>query len=137
VNAFLDLAQRQVSAPHKAQHRAAEKRAQRKALVERDQLHRWWQRWRQERTEELIATHGEPVRELVAFLDNMTLNDGMALVAQVDAWRQADSDTRFEILSLVDNAIVRLRETHGLPPFDDPLPDEADNVFLLAREALS
>jgi hypothetical protein len=137
VNVFLDLAQQQISAPRKVQQRAVEKRAQRKALVEHDQLQRWWRRWRQERTEELLATHGEKVRELVAFLDRMTPSDGMALIARVEAWRQADNDTRFEILSLVDNAIVRLREAHDLPPFDDPLPDEPPNVFLLIREALS
>ena len=68
----------------------------------------------------------------------MTLDQGAALVATIEQgpWRQADTDVRFEILSLIDGVIVTLRERHGFPPFDDALPDERLNVFLTVRELL-
>ena len=68
----------------------------------------------------------------------MTLGDASALLAHVKQgpWRDSDADTRFEILSLVDAAIVQLRERAGMEPFDDPSFDRPPNVFLLLREWL-
>jgi hypothetical protein len=43
---------------------------------------------------------------------------------------------RFEILALVDAAIVRLRERSALTPFDDPLPHEPPNAFQIIKELL-
>ena len=51
-------------------------------------------------------------------------------------WRDADADTRFLILVLVDAAVIRLRERAGLVPFDDPLRDEESNTFLTIRKLL-
>jgi hypothetical protein len=75
---------------------------------------------------------------LIDFLDGRALDRGAALVSLVEAgpWRHADRDTRFEVLALIDTAIIGLREHHGLPAFDDPI-DARPNVFLLIREALS
>jgi hypothetical protein len=76
----------------------------------------------------------------VGFLESVTLGDEAALLAFVKQgpWREADSDTRFEILALVDTAIVRLRERDGLAPFDDGLPwsDQPPGAFLMLREWL-
>jgi hypothetical protein len=47
-------------------------------------------------------------------------------------WRAADANTRFLILTLVDAAIIRLREAAELPPFDD-LRDE---TFVIIRKEL-
>jgi hypothetical protein len=68
----------------------------------------------------------------------MTLEDGAALIAQLERgpWRDADPNVRFEILALVDERIIALRERTGLVSFDDPLPGEPASVFLLIREAL-
>ena len=52
-------------------------------------------------------------------------------------WYGADSDTRFQVLRLIDMALVQLRERHGLPPFNDALPDEPPTVFQIIREELA
>ncbi len=145
MNAFLDLADRQIAAPVKARHRAAESRAMRAAerkaiIIKRDRLCDEWQRWHEERRDALLAgPHAAAAQALLDFLETMTLSDGAALIAQIERgpWRGADADTRFEILSLIDACIVSLRERGGLPPFDDALPGEPLNVFLVVREALS
>jgi hypothetical protein len=144
MNAFVEIGARQISAPAKARLRATERRARRaeqKALAERDDLFRLW---KHKRREELAAalggSHGEGLKQLVEFLDTMTLQSAAELIERVRAgnWDVADRDTRFLALDLVSNAIVNLRERHDLPPFDDPLPwsDEPPNAFLMLREWL-
>jgi hypothetical protein len=141
VNAFIDLAARQISAPVRARQRAAEKRAsrkQQKALAERAATFCQWKHEQRERVAELLAgPHAEAAQTLLAFLDALTLDQAPALVALVKAgpWQNADADTRFEILSLINAAITALRERHDLPPFDDPLPPRT-NAFLTIREWL-
>jgi hypothetical protein len=144
MNAFLDLADRQNAAPIRARQRAVEKRAERKGNG-RDYLISSWRQWRDEpceirnRCALLASQQGDVARALITFLASMTLHDGTALVELVKAgpWQQADRDTRFEILRLIDAAIIALREAHGLVPFDDALPGEPASVFLLIREALA
>jgi hypothetical protein len=147
MNAFLELADRQIAAPVKARQRAVQKRAareaERKAIIERDRLRGEWQRWRRGRRETLLAgPHAVAAQALFDFLGAMALADGAALIAPIERgpWRDADGDARFEILSLVDDHIIALRERHDLPPFDDPLDDPLDDsssVFLAVRGLLS
>jgi len=140
VNAFLDYAEKQTPATVKARQRAAEKRratAAEKALTERDDLFHLWKLHRQERLEALLAgPHGAAARELVAFLQTMTLDDGDRLVELVRAagWAHVNADTRFEILSLINASITALRERAKLPPIDDALPDETPTTFIIIRE---
>ena len=137
-NAFLDRADRQISAPRKAHRHAVEKRAARQ-VAGREQLAAAWRQWHGERRAALLAgPHGDAARHLISFLDDITLARGAALVSLVEAgpWRHADRDTRFEVLALIDTAIIGLREPHGFPAFDDPVGDRP-NVFQLIREALS
>jgi hypothetical protein len=142
MNAFAEIGARQISAPAKARQRAVEKRARKaeqKALAERDTLHRGWKKWRRERIEVLLSgPHGNAARDLVAFLADMTLDDASALLTRVKQgpWRSCDADTRFEVLSLIDAAIIRLRERADMPAFDDPLPGQPPNAFLILRECL-
>jgi hypothetical protein len=52
-------------------------------------------------------------------------------------WAGADADTCYEILSLLDTVIIKRRERMGLVPFDDALPGQPDNLFLILRERLA
>jgi hypothetical protein len=140
MNAFLELAEKQTPASVKARRRAAEKRravAAEKALAERDDLFHLWKKWRRERLEMLLSgPHGDAARELVTFLQAMTLDDGGRLVEFVRAagWARTNDDTKFEVLSLINATITALRERAKLAPIDDPLPDEQSSAFLIIRE---
>jgi hypothetical protein len=46
-------------------------------------------------------------------------------------------DTRLTVLHHINDRITRMRERHGLPPFDDPLPGQPDNVFWIVRSILA
>jgi hypothetical protein len=137
---WAELADRQISSPRKARLRAVERVAA--AREERVILQRAWRAWRHERVEELCSgpLYGRAARDLREMLRNMKIGDADALVAAVKAgpWREADADTRHEILCLIDHAIIALRERNDLPPFDDPLPfaDEPLTVFQIIREHL-
>jgi len=134
-NAFEELAERQIPAPRKVRLRAAKKRA-----AEKDRLQAGWRAWRKERREALLAgPHGRTARELLRLVDALTLDDGDALIEAVlrGPWCKADPDTRAEILSLIDRALIELRERHDLAPFDDALPGEQPNAFLVLRGLLA
>ena len=141
MNAFLELAGRQICAPVKGRQRAAEKRvmrkAEQKALDERDCMFGAWKRWRSEQLDAALAgAHREMLQALIAFLKT-TKSDG-ALIEHVHAgnWQAADADTRFLALRLINAAITRLREQRGLVPFDDALPGEPPTAFQIIREML-
>ena len=122
MNAFLDLADRQLTAPAKRRLHSAAERARNKALAERDKLFRFWlEHCRKQREELLAGPYGEAAHELIALLDRMTLEQGGELIALVERgpWRSADAIRASPVLQLVDGSIARLRERHGLAPFDD------------------
>jgi hypothetical protein len=139
---FAALADRQIVAPRKARLRAAQERTERarqKALEERHELFRLWQKQQRQQVEALLhGSHGAAVHELAGFLEQMTLTSGSELIELVrrGPWREADSDTRFQVLRLIDGALAQLREHHDLPPFDDALPGEPLTVFQIIRAEL-
>jgi hypothetical protein len=73
----------------------------------------------------------------LAFFKTMTGPAALIEFIASGPWGDADSDVRFEILSLLDAVIIRRREKMGLAPFDDALPDQPLNVFLILREQLA
>jgi hypothetical protein len=108
-----------------------------KTLKEQRYEFRQWRRWRRERVEELLAgLHGEAARDLLIMLRNMPSASALLNAVAAGSWRDADPDTRYEILALCDAAIIRHRERKGLAPIDDALPGQPDNVFLKLRELL-
>ena len=146
MNAFLDYVAKSETAADKARQRTAEKRrataaqkAAEKALRERDDLFRLYKKERRERLNALLAgPRGSAAQELVTFLKTITLTDEPRLIEAVRAggWEHADANTRFEILALIDAAIIALRERAGLPPISDPLPGQPPSAFLILRELL-
>ena len=141
MNPFLELAERQISAPVKARQRAAEKRAMRtaeqKAIAKRDCMFQAWKHWRREQLDAALGgPHGGALQALIAFLKTMKCGDALIEHVRAGDWKAADGDTRFLVLHLVNAAIVRLREERGLAPFDDALPSEPPTAFQIIRELL-
>ena len=96
-------------------------------------------RWRCEQFDAALAgPHDEALGELTAFLETMTLKSAAALIehARAGPWQNADSDVRFLALHMINEAIVQLREQHGLPPFDDNLPGQPENAFRRVKRIL-
>ena len=156
-NPFEQLAQRQMVAATRKKHEAAEKRAAKKIVLsdtdapmklsemeqkQADQARqmRMWRAWHRQQMEAITnGPHGADWRELVRKVKSATFEDhGIILraVRAADWLHEADIGTRVVAVSMVANAIVRLRELNGLAPFDDSLPGEDPTVFEIVRDEL-
>jgi hypothetical protein len=99
-----------------------------------------WQHWHRERLQAALAgPDGCMVAELVKLLRGLSWESASALLQFVRAtpWHDVDHETRAVALHQINFAIIRLRERHGLPPFDDALPGDRLNVFQTIREMIS
>ncbi|MCA1452170.1 hypothetical protein I6F35_02935 [Bradyrhizobium sp. BRP22] len=95
---------------------------------------------RTESTALLSSEHSANYRILLALLRRLTPQSSHELVDYVKGarWIKAcDRDQQFTVLSMMDMAIVRARVHAGLPPFDDALPGEPDNAFLILRKEIT
>ena len=114
------------------------KTQQQKALAEKRIELRLWKKWRRERIEGVLdGPFGEPTRALLAFCKTMTTPTALINLVKAGPWSNASPDVRFEILALVDAVIVKRREKMGLAPFDDGLPGQPENTFLILRAHLA
>jgi hypothetical protein len=114
-------------------------KARDKARDDRDRQFRGWLRFQRRQVDDaLVGPHGAALAELIKLLADLTLDQSADLIASLQAgpWRAADPDTRYLVIRLCGSRLVDLREGVGLPPFDDPLPHEPPDVFLLIRELL-
>lgn len=153
-NYFIDLAERQMSAPvkrkiKKQEDRAAEIAAGAQTYVptpaerkirEESKLLRQWVKWHRERRRELFSgDHKIEFMQLIRFLRTMTTSDAAKLIEIVkrSGWLLTSPlEARQEMLSTINQAIVRVRERAGLVPIDDALPGEPLTAFLQIREML-
>ena len=73
----------------------------------------------------------------MAFLDRLELSSASACSLVSSAGLDSVSyDVRLTILHELNTAITRLREQQGMPPFDDRVPGERDNVFRRIKHIL-
>jgi hypothetical protein len=129
-------------APLRQPRRVSTRQAKRQAemVAERAQLFRLYRRQRKEDIGALLAgPYGAAAQILIDFLENTGPTSAPDLIERVQSgpWHVADRDTRALIFGLIDAALIQLRERAGLAPFDDPLPGEKTDVFLVIREMLS
>jgi hypothetical protein len=139
VNHFLALAERQISAPVKRRIAAAEAPRQDKAEREREALAAHFVAWRAQRLAALRSgPYSDEIAEIDQILERLTTDTIPNLAQYVCGSRlvDADCDTRHGALSLIGAALARTREEAGLEPFDDGLPDQVPDAFILVREAL-
>jgi hypothetical protein len=115
---------------HRSQAREQEREAESRQL-------RRWKQWRHERLDALLAgPYAEPANALCAFLKTMSRPTALIEFVKSGLWASADPNTRSEVLALVNTAIIRQRERRNMEPFDDALPGQPKNVFLILREYL-
>jgi hypothetical protein len=111
---------------------------QQKELREQHIKLRMWKRWRRERVEALLSgPYSAAARDLLETLRTMTTPSSLLDAVAVGPWSGIDITTRQEILALIDAAIIARREKLGMPSFDDPLPGQSPNAFLVLRERLA
>jgi len=113
------------------------------AIHERDLMFRQYRKKKREEYANLFAipVYGEFLRKFHATLGHFNLSDPPRMIAYVKkeaaAWlRHAPAHIRQAALEMINNRIVRLRVRAGKEPFDDPLPGQPDNPFLVCKREL-
>ena len=57
-------------------------------------------------------------------------------MVKLGQWQRTDLNTRLEVLGLIDDYIIKLREANGLASIDDGLTDNDLTAFQQIREML-
>lgn len=114
-----------------------------KALAEKDRLLRQANAQKRRELANLYADEqwGERLRKFGATLNHFGIEHSDEMVAYVHRearWlrHEAPDDIRHMALHLVGERIQRIRARAGLVPFDDPLPGEEPDTFLLCKAEL-
>lgn len=86
----------------------------------------------------LDSEHGAAYARMMAIVKRLP-GSAVELVDNLQkGWVGAlSAQQKFVVLSMIDARIIRVREMDGRPPFDDPLPDEPDNLFLICRRIIA
>lgn len=110
-------------------------------MAEKRELELRYRAVKEEERQRLIdGPMGQELGKLIYFLEGLAPHQGADLVNYVRGcfWlKGADPELRFTVLHLVAGAITSLRESQGLPPFDDPVFTDRTSVFLKLREMLA
>ena len=113
-----------------------------KALRERDRL---WARYRAARRDHrrrlYQAPDGEKLHAFALQIGRYGISDAALFLAYVQeqarGWlATADPEMRLEASGIVSERIQRIRVSEGLPPFNDPLPDQEDDLWQACKREL-
>jgi hypothetical protein len=110
-----------------------------KQAREQAALLRAWKAFHSEQLEQALASaHGAVIAELMGVLDRLEIDSAAALLAAMQRadWHSVDYTTRLTVLHQVNQAVTRLREKHGMAPFDDGPPGTPDNAFRKVKALL-
>ena len=131
MNAFEALADAQTPAPVKRKLDAAERRRAKARQAEQElkdekvlsKMYR--QAVAKERNTLLCGARGKDIANIIAFMKTMTLSSAPALIELVrdSGWiGSLEIRDRQILLSLINDGIVKVRESAGLPSHDDAIP---------------
>jgi hypothetical protein len=112
---------------------------QAKKIADDAKLAKAWRKWHEEELAEARnGPHGAIVTELMIVLDRLTTSSAPALLACFERpdWNAVHYDVRLVVLHELNTAITRLREQQSMPPFDDGVPGERDNVFRRIKDLM-
>jgi hypothetical protein len=85
----------------------------------------------------LASEHGAAYGRMMAIVKRLP-DSAVELVENLrKGWVLAlSAQQKFVVLSMIDARIIRVREMDGRPPFDDPLPGQPDNLFIICRKII-
>jgi hypothetical protein len=112
-----------------------------KAIAETSARLRRYEAFRRKDAETLLAgPHGPQVKALLGVLKSLTPDSCDLLLGCLDAYawyKDLGKRDRQIILSLIADAIIRMRVRNGMAPMDDSLPGEEPTVFEICRDKLN
>jgi hypothetical protein len=112
--------------------------AMEKAQREKSELLAGFKRAKKAEHQALLASeHGAAYGRMMAIVKRLP-GSAVELVEHLrKGWVLAlSAQQKFVVLSMIDARIIRVREMDGRPPFDDPMPGEPDNLFIICRKII-
>jgi hypothetical protein len=93
-------------------------------------LRAWKKFHREELAAALAGPHGPMIERLMFILKSLTLQSAPLLLAYIRGvdWTTVDANTKFICLHQINAGISNMLESHGMAPFDDPLPGQRENM---------
>jgi hypothetical protein len=113
--------------------------SEKKQRDETTQFLRYKRAVRAQSTALMNSEHGPNYRMLLSLLKRLTTLSAQELLNYVREAKwisHCDADQKFVVLAMIDMTIMRTRVRAGLPTFDDALPGEPDNLFLIIRNII-
>lgn len=143
--ATLSSVRKRQIAKAKAKEAMVPKTAVEKKEAAATRLHELWLIEQTKRKKKLLdGPFGGSARALCAVLDRIDFDSGETIIAIAETWRGTPRDVRFQVLQLIDEAMIDLRVRNGMSPLDDPFPESmaapgepTTNCFLTCRSILS
>ena len=148
-NPYLDFAESVLPSPRRQTvrtvpseaHAPMVPRGAEKALAERSKQFAKAKRWTKAELKALLEGPWAPqIKRILHFLHNMSIEDGPSLLALLDdlSWlEKASHDVRMHVLAEIDDSIIMLRVSAGLPPINDALPGEPLTIFQIIKRKLN
>jgi len=97
-------------------------------------LLRAWKRFHAEQlTEALTGMHRDVMARLMGELKDLCSARKLVDFIAAQNWSAVDADTRLIALHEISQAIMKLRERHGMEAIDDPLPGQPDNASRIIK----
>jgi hypothetical protein len=86
----------------------------------------------------LDSDHAAPYARMLAILKRLP-DRARELVEHLGkGWIKClSAQQKQTVLSMISARIIRVREIDGRAPFDDPMPGEPDNLFLICRKIIT
>jgi len=119
------------------------KRGAERAMEEdAQQLARYRRFWKQEMKALMEGANGPRLQDLMRVLKTLDMMSAEKLFLALESidWLQGphiDDKTRFLVLGMIDETIIRMRIRAGLAPIEDSLPGiDGPTVFEICREKL-
>jgi hypothetical protein len=111
---------------------------ERKLYDQSQQLKRFREWKREIRSGLLTGDYAPEITQLLKLLRKLPEPDVIVRFIQDAQWlRNGSAVMRHAVFEYVDAAMIRWRVRHGLPSFDDGLPDEPPSAFVTIRRLLA
>lgn len=158
MNPFEQLANSQLTAAAKRRHKDTERRASKSIVMSdadapmkgmpmeeardaRSQQMAGYRRHKANERDDLCqGQYRREMTALVRLLKTLDMDSADRLTADIMAasWlKAADLDTRHAVLSMIADAILKLRVRNGMAPFDDAISDEPPTAFQVIRKEMT
>lgn len=101
------------------------------------QMARYRKHKRDEHQQMIVGTHGDAYYRMLKIMAKLPASSAELVDHLQKGWvKQLNAHERQTVLGMISRRIMLIRERDGRPTFDDPMPGEPDNLFIICRKKI-